>query len=110
MEENFALSLARRQKRLKYWGERFSSETMPTNRADEFEKKFMSYKSLLAKAAFATDNAEREQVSTELDSIDREMTSLFEARRLMTSDVGVAAVKDYSQRGGAEIIADNDSH
>ena len=101
MDENIALYLARRQKRLKYWRERFDGEALDANEAKEFSELFKNYRQLIATVAKAEqlDSAEALEAKEQLESIDREMTTLFEARRLMTSGIGVSAVEDYSTRG-----------
>ena len=98
MEENLSLFLAGRQKRLKYWRELFGSEDLEPHVAARFRERFTTYQKLIAEAVMA-EGERLEEVSKELRDIEREMTSLFEARRLLTSDLGVGSVTDYSVRG-----------
>ncbi len=107
MEENLSLFLARRQKRLKYWQERFDAESLDPSEQQRFSQIFGEYNALIAKAARATDPQERDEACRELETIDREMTSLFEARRLLTDDLGVGAVTDESTRGSGGSLSKN---
>ena len=95
-----SLILARRQKRLKYWQESFEQETLTSEQATKLKELFNTYSLLISKMVKATDSSEREDCEFRLESIDRELTSLFEERRHLTSDIGVGAVTDYSSRGG----------
>ena len=65
----------------------------------EIDALLLKYGRLIAKAVQTTEESEREVVLSDLQDMDREMKTLFESRRLMTSDLGTAAVTDASTRG-----------
>jgi hypothetical protein len=95
---------ASRHKRLKYWQERLvnngthgsgtASNGKHNEAADEIQQKLNTYCLLLSKLVKAPTEDERQQSEQRLVGLDRELTSLFEARRLMTSRIGVPAVGD----------------
>ena len=107
MTEDLSLFLARRQKRLLYWQERFNCQELSAEASQRFQETFEKYNSLIAAAARAKDEQTRDSACQALRSIDREMNSLFEARRLLTSSLGVGAVTDESTRGSGGSISDN---
>ena len=116
---DLAMQVARRQKRLSFWKEQFllSSEPshvkntpeQPSSGATEsgaidrlngserarIEEVMSTYQLLLARLVQGhsnkntTDFAETEQ---RLSALERELSSLFESRRLLTSNLGRAAI------------------
>lgn len=112
MDKNADLSLivARRQKRLNYWVERFQSETAASatgasaagaapkprfqkgSREAEIHEKLSTFALLLSKLVKAENPTQLQESESRLQALERELTGLFEARRLMTSSIGVPAV------------------
>lgn len=99
MAENIALYLASRQKRHSYWLERFKTETLPSEHKSAVEALLKEYASTIGHAARCEGEEDRAPHIERLKVIDRQLYSLFEARRLLTSELGIAAVTDCSTRG-----------
>ena len=53
-----------------------------------------TYKLLISKMALAKDDTERAECESRLETIERELTSIFESRRLLTTEDGVPAIED----------------
>ena len=116
-----ALQVSRRQKRLTYWREQFSamhsavhpadsaagvgSSVLPPTEAgvdrlskdarDRVEELFQTYQLLLTRlvrSATTKNASEIEESERRLAALDRELTTLFEARRLLTSELGASAI------------------
>ena len=83
--ENLALFLATRQKRLKYLRASFRQASLPDDRAREVNERLATYGLLISKVAKAQGDVEREESKARLLTLDRELTYLFEQRRLSTS-------------------------
>ncbi|MFN8391433.1 MAG: hypothetical protein U0136_14185 [Bdellovibrionota bacterium] len=90
--DNLALYVARRQKRLKYWCDRFEQQGQSSDRAAEIKERLNTYRLLLSKLVKASTEQEVQDVEGRVQCLERELTTLFEARRLMTSSIGVSAV------------------
>ncbi|MCB0324099.1 MAG: hypothetical protein KDD69_11020 [Bdellovibrionales bacterium] len=86
---NLSLLLARRQKRLLYWRNRFQTELPSQEQSERIRELFATYQQLLTKMAMEAHDSDAAETELRLESIERELTSLFEARRLMTSAIGV---------------------
>lgn len=99
MAENVALFLASRQKRLMFWLDRFNAESLPEALRTGVLSLLKEYRTAINKAAKASEQQEQEGLFEELKIIDRKLDSLFEARRLLTSELGIAALTDCSSRG-----------
>ncbi|MCC6953069.1 MAG: hypothetical protein IT290_03020 [Deltaproteobacteria bacterium] len=84
-QENLALFLATRQKRLKYLRASFKQSSLPEDQSREVSERFSTYGLLLSKVAKAQTDPEREEAKARLLTLDRELTYLFEQRRLKTS-------------------------
>lgn len=91
---SLALLVARRQKRAKYWEERFSNGGKDEDALVDIEERLQTYRLLISKLVRATSEAEIHEAETRLAAMDAQLASLFEARRLMTSPIGVPAVGD----------------
>ena len=83
--ENLALFLATRQKRLGYWQKTFTFASLPAVEQQLIAEKLATYALLLSKVARAPSDIERDESKERLVSLDRELNSLFEARRRSTS-------------------------
>ena len=92
--EELALALARRQKRLKYWAGQFSGPDLTEEEKREIEGLFTTYRLLISKLAQPLAPEERKDCELRIESIERDLTSLFEARRLLTSEIGAPAIVD----------------
>lgn len=88
---NLSLTVARRIKRLKYWQEQFQHLTQDK---DSILEKLNTYNLLISKLAKAKEKADLLECENRLCGLERELSSLFEERRLLTSDLGTPAVKD----------------
>ncbi len=88
---NLALEIARKTKRLKYWQEQFQHLTKDK---DSILEKLNTYNLLISKLAKAKEKTDVEECENRLVALERELSSLFEERRLLTSDLGTPAVKD----------------
>ena len=53
-----------------------------------------TYSLLISKLVKATTPEEAAEVEARLGGLERELTTLFESRRLMTSNIGIAAIQD----------------
>jgi len=91
---HLALIVARRQKRLKYWQEQFAAKKLDAEHARLIKEKLNTSTLLLSKLVRAESEEQINEAEERLQANERELTSLFESRRLMTSDIGVPAVKD----------------
>ena len=91
---HLALIVARRQKRLKYWQAQFAAKKLDAEHARLIKEKLNTSTLLLSKLIKAEDEQQIAESEERLQANERELTALFEARRLMTSDIGVPAVKD----------------
>ena len=96
--KDLSLNAARRQKRLLYWKEWFlSHDKSPKSALSKDEKKIFSdkistYSLLISKMLASSDVSHVEECEQRITAIERELTSLFEERRLLTSDVGLPSV------------------
>ena len=81
MVENAAMFLATREKRLRYWRQSFSGSR-------EIGQKLDTYALILAKLAKPSSDAERAETLTRLEEAERDLTELFEKKRMLTSALG----------------------
>ncbi len=93
-DHNPALSLGRRQKRLAYWKKQIALAEPGSDDAGRLGEMFSSYALLISKLTKKISEAELAETENRIADLEREFVSLFEARRLMTSDIGTAAIKD----------------
>ena len=96
--------LARRQKRLALWYSWLSwgntGGIASTNEdSAQISALLDTFALLLAKAIKAQDEKEKFSCEERLQTIEREILSMFEARRLMTSSIGIPAIAGPPQRG-----------
>jgi hypothetical protein len=79
--------LAPRQKRLQYWKLAFDKKSLVDSR--EISSALNTYSLLLSKysklASASTTGVEQKDVETRIHALDREITALFEQRRLITA-------------------------
>jgi hypothetical protein len=99
MTENPALYLASRQKRLTYWVSRFRTESLDAAQKTMVENLLKTYNSTIATAAREENPEAQQPLFEQLQTLDRELSTLFEQRRLLTSEHGIACLTDYSTRG-----------
>lgn len=85
--ESLALFLARRQKRLAYWRAAFTPNIIDAELGREISGMLDTYALLLAKSTKQASEAEQKETRSRLLTTERELTGLFEARRLRTSTV-----------------------
>lgn len=88
-----ALSVARRQKRLLYWQEQLTGSDLAPNKMKDIGERLNTFALLLSKMATAGVEQDSETESR-LQSLERELASLFESRRLMTSAIGASAIRE----------------
>lgn len=88
---NLSLAVARKTKRLKYWEEQFQHLTQ---NKDFILEKLNTYNLLISKLARAKEKPDLLECENRLCTLERELSGLFESRRLLTSDLGTPAVKD----------------
>ena len=87
-----AYAVGRRQKRLRYWETWLQGAGLDHELEQEFREKLETYRLLIAKLSNAAKDEERRTAESALQKIDREMTTTFDSRRLMTSSIGLPAV------------------
>src|SRR5688572_19215595 len=85
---NPSLSLARRHKRLQTWREQLLDGRLPAEDTKRFQQLFGEYSRQIAEAV----STGGEPVEERLAVIEREIATLFDLHRLMTSSIGVPAV------------------
>ena len=95
---HLALIVARRQKRLQYWQKRLAGDEIDTERTHEITEQLSTYALLLSKLAKAENAAPTQDAEDRLQALERELAALFEARRLMTSDIGSSITGGYPER------------
>jgi hypothetical protein len=94
---DLSLSLARREKRLRFWQSAlFSQSLLKEGEMEEIKRLLGAFRSLLSKYALSENTSDHEKYELEVSSLERELTSLFETRRLLTSKIGIPAVPDHS--------------
>lgn len=108
---NLTLQVARRQKRLAFWKDQFLTlsgesdghHSTPSvdrisaserSRMEEILKTYQLLLSRLVQAHLSKNSADSVDVENRLGGLDREMTTLFESRRLLTSTIGSAAISE----------------
>ena len=100
-DQSLSLQVSRRQKRLSYWREQFlenhssQADRLQDSERAQLEQSLQTYQLLLARLvqAHATKNtSDFQETEGRLAGQDRELTSLFESRRLLTSTVGSPAI------------------
>ncbi len=67
---------------------------MKDEESRRFRELFSTYNLLISKIAKAKTDDEKKDCESRCESLERELSSLFEDRRLMTSKIGVPAVGD----------------
>lgn len=94
--ENLALNVSRRQKRVAFWrGQFLQSAPLNDGERSRLEELFQTYQLLIArliKAHTTKSEADLVDTSARLEALDREITTTFESRRLLTSEIGSAAI------------------
>jgi hypothetical protein len=85
--ESLAMFLATREKRLDYFKRIYGNLKMESGRADEISGLLSTYAQLMAKVLKAKEQPERDEARARLLDLDRELTRLFELRRLATADI-----------------------
>ena len=93
LKTDLALLLARRQKRLAFWQKQMTLEPPGGEQADKLIEFYSTYLLLLARLARTAGDAQSSECEERLKNIERELSSLFEARRLMTSPLGAPAIR-----------------
>lgn len=81
------IQLARRQKRLRFWKEQFGDARVPGPSAQEADELLNTFSLLIAKMANAKTDTEAAESDKRLIDIERQLASLYEAYRLVKSDV-----------------------
>jgi len=88
-----ALSIARRQKRLLYWQDQLTGSDLSPEKVKDIKERLNTFALLLSKMA-STSGEQALETETRLLGLERELANLFESRRLMTSKIGVSAIRD----------------
>ena len=88
-----SLLMGRRQKRLNYWKAQMQHTDFSDETGQRFSELYSTYLLLLAKLTKAVPAHDIDETEARMSDIERELTSLFESRRLMTSPIGYAAIK-----------------
>ena len=83
--ENLSLFLSTRQKRLNYFRGAFDPSSLKAHEAKEIQEMLHTYALLMSKYSKATASIEQVELEERILSTDRQLTSLFEKRRLFTS-------------------------
>ena len=94
-----ALSVARRQKRLLYWQDQLTGSDLAAEKVKDIKERLNTFALLLSKMASdaskqSGDEKQSGETETRLLALERELTGLFESRRLMTSKIGSSAIRD----------------
>ena len=105
MSSNISLNLASRQKRLKYWNERFFAKKLSTSLEKTLTEYFVDYEANISKIAMSSKPEAEKDCFSRLDNIERELESLFRSFRSLTSEMGVLSVTDDSTRGNGGSIS-----
>jgi hypothetical protein len=94
---DLSLSLARREKRLRFWQSAlFSQSSLNEIEMEKIKRLLSSFRLLLSKYALSENISDQEKYELEVSGLERELTSFFESRRLLTSKIGIPAVPDHS--------------
>lgn len=88
---NLSKEVSRKIKRSKYWQEQF--HFYGKEDGSIFEK-LNTYNLLISKLAKAKEKLDVLECENRLNALERELCTLFESRRLLTSELGTPAVKD----------------
>ncbi len=89
-----ALLLARRQKRLIYWKQRFESENLSKEQASLGQNLCSTFSLLMMKLLRAESEEEKAECEQRLETIERELNNLFSATRHLTSPLGTAVTRE----------------
>lgn len=92
--KTIALSIARRQKRLLYWQKQLSGAGLDAEKVKDIKEHINTFALLLSKMANAISEGQAQETETRLQALERELTGLFESRRLTTSSIGAPAITD----------------
>ena len=106
MSSNISLNLASRQKRLKYWNERFFAEDLSPELKKTLSDYFLQYETSISQIAVSAEPSSETEAFATLDNIERELESLFRSFRMLTSEMGVHSVTDDSTRGKGGSISE----
>ena len=96
LKTRLPLVLAQRYKRLRYFQEKFQN-VHPSKRLSESELKetkglLETFALLISKAAKSASEEELTEADQRLSAIERQLTALFDQRRLATSALGAMSV------------------
>lgn len=83
--KSVAMELAKRQKRLNYWQERFARAALTDSQRSEINAQLNTFALLLAKVAKAGNEGEANEAFQQLLASERELANLFEALQYKTS-------------------------
>lgn len=94
---DLSLSLARRENRLRFWKSAlFNQSALKESQMKEIKQLLDTFRSLLSKYALSEEASDKEKYEMEVSTLERQLTSFFESRRLLTSKIGIPAVPDHS--------------
>ena len=98
LKSRLPLLLAQRYKRLQYLQAKFEnvqpSKTLVERELNELRSLLETYALLIAKLAKAGSGDELKETELRISSVERELTTSFESRRLATSSIGVMSTND----------------
>jgi hypothetical protein len=90
---NIQTLIARRQKRLRFWKKQMAEQDVAEDQAIRLNELYSTYLLLLSRLSKSAADADAEAAEERIQDLERELVSLFEARLLMTSDIGYASIK-----------------
>jgi hypothetical protein len=91
-KSELALALGQKQKRLAYWKQQFLGENLPGDLQQEVTGLLSTYALLLSKLTNVDQDEELLELNNRIAGLEREMTQLYEQRRLRHSDVGSLSI------------------
>ena len=87
MEANSALELARKQKRLKYWKERFEQGNYNRDTRQSVEDLLKTYCLAISKLAKAKEDEDVSQAKDLVERLERKLFDYFKLSTLQTSHI-----------------------
>lgn len=84
---NAALALSQRQKRLQDWHRSFEGKDFRDSQKTQIAELLSTYALLISRMTKPTNDEDRAETAARLFAIERELNSFFEKARLLTSDI-----------------------
>lgn len=91
---DLSLLLARREKRLRFWSAWLleNGKSLEASAKNKFSSQLADFRATLAKYANSDKPEEQNTFEERLSTLERELESILESRRLMTSVIGTPAI------------------